>query len=565
VKNTLLVAISMLCSLPVTTLYADNLKQPPKLIVQITVDALRGDLLNRYRHNFGPNGFNYLINNGVYYKNAHYQHGNTETIVGHASLATGAPPSVHGMVGNIWFDDSQSRIVYNIEDANYNLLTQGAGVNKKTEIDSTQAAAKSQGRSPSNIRVSTFSDEVVMASAGIGKAFAVSVKDRGAVALAGHSGKAFWFDKATGTFVTSDYYYETYPSWVTVWNNQQLPAKYSGTVWQPSIKKDNFTLKDLQQKSKLDLAGFGSQFPHHYGKKEDKYFTTKLTLSPAGDELTADFAKTLLVKEDLGQDNITDFLSVSFSSNDYVIHVFGPSSQEAEDNLVRLDSTLAEFFKQLDSQVGLENTLIVLSADHGAPESADYAHSLGIDHASYFAIDTLINGDIKLAVKKRFGLADKAFRTYAHPYVYLDKDYIASKNVKLADVQTFVAELIRKQQGVYAAYAETDILHNQLVPSRIARLVSNNHFDGRSGDIYIVLNERGYVNDFDGLTVSSTHGSVWQHDTHVPIIFAGYGIKQQAIYRAVTPYDIAPTLALSANTTIPSGATGQGLVEVLQK
>ena len=190
----------------------------PKLILQITVDQLRGDMPTAYLDKMGKGGFRYLLNEGLVYKDAHHNHANTETIVGHATLATGALPAVHGMIGNVWFDDKLQRLVYNVEDANYPLLSADAGVNQKTEIDPTQRTAKSSGRSPNNIQVSTFSDELNIASNGKAKVFGVSVKDRGAISMAGHMGKAFWFSKKSGEFVTSEYYYDKYPEWVSNWN-----------------------------------------------------------------------------------------------------------------------------------------------------------------------------------------------------------------------------------------------------------------------------------------------------------------------------------------------------------
>ncbi len=188
---------------------------PPKLVLQITVDALRGDLPQRYSEVIGDGGLRYLMEQGVHFTNAHYLHANTETIVGHTSLSTGAFPAAHGMVGNVWFDRSQNRLVYNIEDPAYHLLTADADVDRSTEIDPTQRAARSDGRSPANILATTFGDELALATDGAAKVFGVSVKDRGAVAMAGHAGKAFWFSKKSGEFVTSNYYYDQYPQWVT--------------------------------------------------------------------------------------------------------------------------------------------------------------------------------------------------------------------------------------------------------------------------------------------------------------------------------------------------------------
>ena len=338
----------------------------PRLILQITVDALRADLPERYSHLLGKGGFRYLMEDGVNFVNAHYQHANTETIVGHVSLATGTVPAAHGMIGNVWFDRKQGRLVYNIEDADYRLLTAGADVDSKTEIDPTQKAAKVDGRSPAAILAPTFSDELALAYAGRSLIFGVSVKDRGAVSLAGHAGKAFWFSKSSGEFVTSNYYYSEYPAWVNAWNARKPMLAYAGKSWELSRERAAYRYGDTDDRNyETDFPGFGRTFPHPYGAADDKYFTTRLTLSPAGDELTLDFVKALIDNEPLGEDEVPDFLAVSFSSTDYVGHLFGASSLESEANIERLDRTLAHLIDYVDQKIGLENTLIVLSADHG--------------------------------------------------------------------------------------------------------------------------------------------------------------------------------------------------------
>ena len=259
------------------------------------------------------------------------------------------------------------------------MLDKRAGVDKKTEIDATQRVARSSGRSPANILVSTLSDEMAIHFNRRSKIFAVSVKDRGAVPMAGHTGKAFWFSKANGQFVTSSYYYKTYPAWVTAWNKKRMAFRYAGTSWRLLHKRSTYLFGNrAKRKFKLALPIFPDAFPLPYGKAGSKVFTTALTLSPAGDELTLDFAKALIVKEKLGQDDIPDYLAISFSSTDYVGHLFGPSSLESEDNFRRLDRVLADLFSFIDKTVGLDRTLIVLSSDHGTPETPDYLRSFGI-------------------------------------------------------------------------------------------------------------------------------------------------------------------------------------------
>ncbi|MDH3691212.1 MAG: alkaline phosphatase family protein [Gammaproteobacteria bacterium] len=538
----------------------------PKLVLQITVDALRGDLPARFSGVLGDGGFRYLMEQGIHYANAHYQHANTETIVGHASLATGTVPAAHGMVANVWFDREQGRLAYNIEDPRYHLLTTGADVDQKTEIDPTQKKARSDGRSPDNILTSTFSDELAVHFAGRSKIFAVSVKDRGAVSLAGHAGKAFWFSKKSGEFVTSNYYYDRYPDWVQKWNARKPHLAYAGKAWEllhPRLKYRFGAADDRDYET--NFPGFGRTFPHPYGSGENKYFTTKLTLSPAGDELTLDFAKTLVDNERLGEDAVPDYLAISFSSTDYVGHIFGASSLETEDNLARLDRTLADLFAFIDEKVGLANTLIVLSADHGQPEVPGHLHERGIHNAHYFDTEGLDKAPAIAALKQQFGIGEELIEAYFHPYIYLNHDMIRSKGLDRATVEKAVAAQLLKFDGVAYAVSSTALRTDNLPDTLLTRSVLRNFHTKRSGDIYLVFEPNVFINDFGKLKVASTHGSPWRYDTYVPVIFAGAGLSTAKVYRAVTPYDIAPTLAAYLNVKPPSGAVGTLLSEVLGK
>ena len=541
-----------------------NLPSKPRLVLQITVDALRGDLPRRYAHVLGDGGFRYLMDQGIVYTNAHYQHANTETIVGHVSLATGSVPAAHGMVGNVWFDREQGRLTYNIEDARYRLLTAGADVDQKTEIDPTQKAAKVDGRSPAAILSSTFSDELAVHFAGKSKIFAVSVKDRGAVSLAGQSGKAFWFSKSSGEFVTSTYYYQQYPDWVNAWNARKLAMSYAGKSWKLLHSPELYLFGDADDREyETDFPGFGRVFPHPYGAADDKYFTTRLTLSPAGDELTLGFAKALLDNEQLGQDDVPDYLAISFSSTDYVGHLFGASSLESEDNLARLDRTLADLLAYVDKKVGLANTLIVLSADHGQPEVPGHLHEYGNESAQHFDTHSLDKTPAIAALKKQFGIGEALIEAFFQPYVYLNRDLIREKGLDLAEVELVVAEELMKFDGVAAAISSSALRTANLPDTRLIRSILRNFHPKRSGDIYLVFEPNVFISDFDGLTVASTHGSPWRYDTFVPVIFAGAGLQPKTISRSITPYDIAPTLANYLGVKPPSAAIGNPLIEVL--
>jgi len=536
----------------------------PRLVLQITVDQLRGDFITRYEERLGAGGFRYLLDNGVYYTNAHYQHANTETIVGHASLATGTVPAAHGMVGNIWFDRELGRQVYNIEDPDYHLLSADADVDSSTEIDPTQRAAKADGRSPNAILSSTFGDELSLHFGGKSKVFGVSVKDRGAVAMAGHAGKAFWFSKAGGAFVTSSYYYDRYPEWVIEWNARKVPYEFAGRQWSLLHDASSYRFGDADDRPwETDFPGWGRTFPHAYGDADDKYFTTRLTLGPAGDRLVLAFAQALVEKEQVGKDDTPDYLSVSFSSTDYVGHLFGASSLEAEDHFLQLDHTLAELLQFIDREVGLEHTLITLSADHGGPDTPGYLNQQGIRNAFYFDTNALDRQPAINRLKEKFGTGEELITGYSHPYVNLNRELIAELELDQASVEAAVAEELQRFRGVNRAISTSALSVNAVPDTLLMRSIRNNFHHKRSGDIYLVFDPNVFINDFDGLIVASTHGSPWRYDTHVPIVFAGPGIEPRRVSRAVTPYDIAATLAARLGTQPPSASIGTPLPEVM--
>ena len=278
-----------------TTAFAQEAEAPPKLVLQITVDQLRGDMIDRFRAGLGDGGFNRLLQSGVHFANAHHRHANTETIVGHTTLSTGTDPGIHGMVANLWFDRDTGTTFYNVQDPDYPLVG-ASGVDADTEIDPTQRAATTDGRSPRNILTSTIGDEIRMHYGPDTKVFGVSVKDRGAISFAGHSGQAYWFSKSEGRFVTSTFYREDYPAWMSDWELQGFVNSYAGSVWTPMLPAENYLFWDKDdQPWETDFPGFGRTFPHAYPMDDDRYYTTLLTLSPAGDEITVDFAKALAI------------------------------------------------------------------------------------------------------------------------------------------------------------------------------------------------------------------------------------------------------------------------------
>jgi predicted AlkP superfamily pyrophosphatase or phosphodiesterase len=544
-------------------------KKKPRLVLQITVDQLRGDLPHRYYSEFGEGGFRYLYEKGVVYEAAFHRHANTETIVGHTTLSTGADPSIHGMVGNVWLDRETGKLVYNIQDSRYPLLTKNAGVDSEAEIDPTQRLATSEGRSPAPILVSTFSDELALSNAGKSKIFGISIKDRGAVSMAGHAGKAFWFSKKTGEFVTSTYYYKEYPSWVKAWNAKQIAFSYSGKSWELMHDRSAYLFGNRGDVPyETNFPGYGRVFPHPFGKSDTKYFTTLLTLSPVGDELALSFAEAVIEGEKLGQSGTTDYLSISFSSTDYVGHLFGPSSLESEDNLLRLDRMLAELFKFVDQKVGLANTVIVVSADHGAAEIPGYLNEFGID-AKYFKPDGLDPKALEKqpaieALKKKLGIDKELIQSYFQPYVYLNHEVVQERGLNLAEVERTVAAELEKIDGIWLAAPSSALADGAFPNTPLEEAILRNYNPKRSGDIYVVLKPAWFINDSDGLSVASTHGSPWRYDQFVPVIFLGPGMPPQRVFREISTVDVAPTLSAILGITYPSGSVGKPLVEVMQ-
>ncbi len=559
-KMLLFLALSLLWG---SIVFAQNVEKP-KLILQITVDQLRGDLPTKFMKNMGEGGFKYLLKDGIWYNNAHYGHANTETVVGHTTLATGADPAVHGMISNVWLDRETGKLAYNIEDSRYHILSEGADVDEDTELDASQKLASSDGRSPSNIIVTTFSDELALTTHGEAKVFGVSVKDRGAVTLAGHTGKAFWFSKATNEFITSSYYYEKYPNWVTDWNKQKMPARYADKSWELSVDQSKYIFGSQDdQPWEMDVAGFGRTFPHKYGPADSKYLGNFLIFSPAGDELTLDFAKALIVAEDIGKDDVTDFLAISFSSTDYVGHLFGPSSLEAEDNMLRLDRTLSDLFTYIDEHVGLENTLIVLSADHGGPEAPGYLKTFGIE-SDYVSPNKWDKAPAIQRLKDKFGIGQELILEFFPPYVYLNHDIIKEKGLDLAEVQIAISKELMSVKGIALAVSSESLRANDLPDTYLNRKALKNFNYKRSGDILLLLSPQYFFNDFDGEIVAANHGGPWMYDSYVPVVFAGWSIQGQAVSRRIEPKDIAITLSNILQTKPPSGADGVVLIEVLE-
>jgi len=557
ISQIILVALTLLLAGNLT--YA-NVQTIPnvKLVLQITIDGLRADLINRYGNGFGKGGFRFLMEKGTYYTNAHYQHANTETIVGHTTLATGTFPSQHGMIGNVWFDREAGELAYNIEDPDHPIISTRENESKGELVDPAQKKSRTQGRSPAVILAATLGDGLAAYYGGRSKIFGVSGKDRSAVAMAGHVGKACWYSTNTGDFVTSTYYYDDYPDWVSEWNSLRKAEGYAGKSW--SLLNDASTYLLATQDDRpyeADLKGYGRVFPHPFGQVDDKLFYTRILVSPVGDQLTLDFSKALIKHEQLGEDEIPDYLSISFSAVDAVNHFFGPSSLENEDVIVQLDRTLANLFAFIDKTVGLKQTLIVLAADHGMADMPEYMTELGYK-AGRLDPDEIVAAADK--VGQKFGV-DEIVRFFYRPYIYLNDEKIAAAKLDLMKVEQAVADALTDFDGIALAVASSRLSAQHTNP--LLEQARNNYHITRSGDIYIIQEPYWFL--FDKSPVVAMHGSPWRYDVHVPIIFMGPGIQPITVHRIVHPVDVAPTIAAFLGMTPPSSAQGSQLEEVLNR
>jgi len=549
--------ISILGALAVSSLQASD---RPRLIVQITVDQLRGDLPLRYRDRFGDGGSRYFMDHGTWYTAARYAHSHTETIVGHTTLATGAYPSRHGMVGNKWFDRSTRTFVDNIAAPEYPLLS----VNGETQ--------KSKGTSPMRILTTTFSDELAIATNGKAKIFSVAGKDRGAIPMAGHSGKAFWFSGTNGCFVSSAFYYSSYPSWVTSWCKQNPAQQYAKGSWNLLHDRSTYLFSNVTNTypagsvaaanmAFLASIGFGSTFPHKLPGGSALY--ESLIPTPFGDELTLNFAEELIRAEKLGKDAVPDYLAIGFTSTDIIAHWFSPASLESEDNMLRLDETLQKLLVFIDKEVGLKNTLVVISGDHGGPDYPEYLATLGVN-TGRLTPDVIMNA-ANQALAARYPSINGIILQYAQPYFYLDPNVIAQNKLDQAEVERVLAKGLMTLPGVAAALTSSDMRSGTGdLDAELAMQIRRNYNPARSGEVYLVQLPQWQISEKtdDGSNLLQ-HGSPWTYDTYVPVAFAGGEVPHAMIARDIYTVDVAATLATMLRTKFPSGCAGVPLTEVI--
>jgi arylsulfatase A-like enzyme len=493
----------------------------PKLVLGIVVDQFRYDYLTRFRSDYSG-GLDRLLRRGAVFTNARFEHYPTVTAVGHAVFMTGATPSLSGIIGNDWYDREAGKKVTSVSDDNARLL-----------------GAEGAGASPRRLLASTLGDEMKMARPGKPRVIGVSIKDRGAILPAGRMADgAYWFDGKAGVFVSSSFYFEELPGWVSEFNARRPADKYAKIVWTPLLPN-------------ADFPAFSKTMPDAPGAK----LYAALEASPYGNELVEALAERAIEAERLGQRGETDLLTVSFSANDYVGHDAGPHAPEVRDMAIRVDRLIGRLLDFADSKVGPGNTLVVLAGDHGVPPLPELMQKWRMPAGRLSA--KAILDEAERALKEKFGDGGWIVGSTG-PAPYFNRDLIRAKNLSEAEVERVAAEAVSRLPHIFRVYTRHQLLNGEGIRDRITRNVVNGFYPSRASDL-VVLEEAYWIQAAKG----TTHGAVFGYDSHVPVIFMGSGVRQGSYHRNVTPNDIAPTLATMLGVETPSGSVGRVLDEML--
>jgi predicted AlkP superfamily pyrophosphatase or phosphodiesterase len=524
----------------------------PKLVVVMVIDGLPSEQLQRYRDQFekGANGkgggFGRLLAQGASFGNAHQAHGITVTAVGHSAVLSGAYPYRHGIIGNNWLD-ANGRLVYCTEDTRYQYIG--------------EATEAHDGTSPANLRVDTLGDQLRYATGNRAKVVTVSGKDRGAILLAGKTGTAYMFMDRTGDFASSTYYMQQHPAWVQRYNAAKPQDRYYGQAWKPllpdSAYADDAPYPEATDKStnRFPLAFYsdtGAPAADYYGR---------LKASPAVDELTLDFAEAALDGENLGRNptGATDLLGVSLSGHDYVNHAWGPESRMSHDHLQRIDRRIARFFDAIDRRVGMDNVLVVLTADHGFANSVGFSQAHGI--AARKIDGKALTDGLQAALAARFNGA-RLLRAAELPELYLDGAEIERRGLARLEVENAAARWLMTQPGIAEVFTRTQMEAGIASTSRLASLMQRAWHRELSGDLVLV--PTAYSSYGSGLT-GATHGTPYAYDTNVPLVLMGpRWIRAGGLPQYAEVVDIAPTLAYILHLRPPAAAEGRVLAEALK-
>jgi predicted AlkP superfamily pyrophosphatase or phosphodiesterase len=517
----------------------------PKLVIGIVVDQMRWDYLYRYYNRYGNDGFKRLLNEGFTCENVMINYLPSFTAVGHSCIFTGSVPALNGITGNDWIEQLSGQHLYCTGDST---------------VQSIGAASAEDGKmSPRNLLSSTVTDELRVATNYQSKVIGISLKDRAAILPAGHTANAaYWLDDASGHFITSSYYMQELPDWVSQFNSSNAIVKLIENGWNTLYPVNSYTQSETDDQAyEGKFPGESSStFPH---KINEAYQKNKgiFRPTPFGNTLTLHFAESAVTGYQLGLGQATDFLTINCASTDYVGHMFGPNSIEIEDTYLRLDKDLADFFHFLDSKVGKGQYTVFLTADHGAAQSIGYMkkHELPADFwYTKPLVDSLNN-----ILAQKFN-TEKLVRSIMNYQVNLDLKKISGLHLDFDAIKKTVVDYLEQQPEIAFA-VDVSKIGEAPVPEPLKTMITNGYDFKRSGSIEIILNS-GW---FEGYSkIGTTHGTWNPYDTHIPLIFMGWGIKHGSSNRVFQMTDIAPTIASMLHIQMPSACIGSPIEEVLR-
>ena len=517
--------------------FGRSIEDKPKLVVGIVIDQMRYDYLYRYAAKYSNNGFKKLMNNGFNCKNTQYHYAATQTGPGHSHIFNGSIPALSGIIGNSWFERTIGKSVYVASDTTVTTIGEGS--------------PEAGQMSPKSMLVSSIGDQLRLSNEFQSKVIGVSLKDRGAIFPAGHSGTAYWFDVSTGNWITSSYYMKELPQWVNDFNAQHLPDFYLKNKWETLLALNQYTESesDNQPYENAVLVKGKTSFPY------DLANYSKLPSAPMGNNLTKDFALRVIKEEHLGERGSTDFLTISFASTDYVGHATGTHSVEIEDTYLRLDKDIAEIVTSLEHSLGKDNVLVMLTADHGVADIPAYSQKNKIPSGVFWGGEIVkLTNEI---VKKLYN-SSKWLLMFENNQLYLNSDSTSKYTGSLNRIYLALKDSLNKREGIYTVVNLTDLSNAKSLPYLYHEMFTNTYYPRRSGDFQIVF-EPNWV---EGYVKGTNHGSIYAYDTHVPLLWYGWKIKKGEIYRRTSIADIAPTLAQILDILEPNGSIGNPIIEL---
>ncbi len=518
----------------------------PKLVVGIVIDQMRWDYLYRYYNIYKTDGgFKRFLDQGFTCENTFIPYTPTVTAAGHTCIYTGSVPAIDGIVGNTWFDKQKNRTVYCSED------------NSVQTVGSNNAAVGQM--SPRNMLTTTITDELRLATNFKSKVIGVAIKDRGAILPAGHSANAaYWYDSQTGNFITSTYYMDALPVWVQNFNKRKIVDSLYKLNWSISLPKEvysEYCSADNEPYETKALGNDQSGFPYNLSKFAGGDYS-KIAVTPYGNMLTLEMAKAALLAEGLGKSGAPDFLAVSISSPDYIGHSFGPNSWEQLDDYARLDDALGKFFSFLDQTIGKEQYTVFLTADHGVVQIPGYLKEHKLPAGLFNNLHAI--NEINQQLKQNFG-ADSLIITMDNYQLYLNHSVLKEKNIDEEKVKSWVINYLLNNDAVSNAFDVTRISSTTLNEEQKS-MFGNGYNQRLSGDIQIILKP----NYIEGGEAGTTHGLWNPYDSHIPLLFYGWGVKHGKTNKETYMTDIAPTLSALLHIQMPSGCVGKVIEEVMK-